>query len=66
MKNKVRSSSVALEARFASLAQIGLQDVRFDVAPGADLDTAYEEVGALYAAVDAGRASLLDFKDSRR
>ena len=59
-----------LANRFASMAEQGLRDIKFDIDVGAarllpePVETVTSEVGALYAAVDAGMEDELDFKDS--
>lgn len=57
-----------LEARFERMASDGLLDVKFFVrnAQEATPDLLCEEVSRLYAAVDRGEATPLDFKDSKR
>lgn len=62
------TNCMTLAGRFKELAGKGLVDVKFYVS---NLDEAVTEqvcaeVNALYAAREAGKASPLDFKDSRR
>lgn len=57
-----------LEERFGTMASNGLLDVKFFVrnAQEATPDQLCEEVTRLYAAVDRGEVTPLDFKDSSR
>lgn len=57
-----------LEERFENMASNGLLDVKFFVrnAQEATPDQLCDEVSRLYAAVDRGEATPLDFKDASR
>lgn len=60
------SEEERLRSRLA--AKGGLVDVKFDLSnvARATMDSVCREVNALYAAVDAGLSTPLDFQDSHR
>jgi len=55
-----------LVERFKQLERQGLKDVRFTLDKGCSPETAFQEVNALYKAVDDGHSRDLDFADSQR
>ncbi len=56
-----------LAARFEQMAADGLQDVKFFVrnSEEATADALCKEVDRLYAAVERGESTILDFKDGK-
>lgn len=58
--------SAALTDRFAAEAARGLQQASFDISSGATAEIATAEVARLFAGIDSGRATPLDFGDASR